>query len=183
MSMQVPDFLKKMDVNKAKTIIIVAVVIFIIYVLIEFGGDFEAAIKSIFVGLGLEKSDIQKSAEGTIQNTSAASSNPTSPWSPQLYQNNPDASTLDYQTLVQMADDIYNTPWSLVYLRFSTDASKALSVIKQCNNKIDVSNLVVVFQQQHQQDLYTFMEMNYTSAANEVILQQIISFVNNLPNA
>jgi hypothetical protein len=180
--MEVPSFIKKMNLNTAKGILIVAVIIFIIYVLVEFGGDIEAAVKSILTGLGLEKPAIQQQAEATIQANSVSASTPNSPWSPQLYQNNPDASTLDYQTLVNMADSIYGSRSALWTWLVDSDASLGFTQIKMCNNKIDVSNLVVVFQQEYQQDLLTFMEMNYTSAPNEVILQQIITFVNNLPN-
>lgn len=169
--------LKKMNLTKAQGILIAAVVIVIIWVLVEFGGDIQGAISSILTTLGLKKPAVVQGAESTIQQTSTLSSNPNSPWSPNLYNNNPDASTLDYQTLINISDIIYSKLQAL----FSTDGAGILAEFKQLNNQIDVSNLVVVFAGEGYGDLYTQLEMGMESQTNEVILQQIITFVNNLP--
>lgn len=182
MANEVGNYLKSFDVQKAKTVLIIAVVIIILWVLISFGGDFQAALDQVMVWLGVKQSPQKTAADSTVSQQSAANASSTSPWNPSLYTNNPDASTLDYQTLLNMAETIYNTSVSWVYLRFNSDPTTAFSAIKQCNNKIDVSNLVVVFQQQYSLDLYTFMQNNYNGSSSEVIFQQIINFVNNLPN-
>ncbi len=166
-----------MNLNTAKGIAILAVVIIVIWILVVFGKDLEGAVSSILTTLGLKKPSVVTGAEGTIQSESKLSADPTSPWSPNLYNNNPGASTLDYQTLVNISDTIYGKLQAL----FSTDGAGILAQFKLLNNKIDVSNLVVVFQQEGYGDLYTQLEMGMTSQSNEVILQQIITFVNNLP--
>ena len=166
-----------MNLSKAQGVLIVVAIVFVIWVLVEFGGDVEGAVSSILTTLGLKKPAVVVGAESTIQSTSTASSNPNSPWSPNLYNNNPGASTLDYQTLVNISDTIYSTLQAL----FSTDGAAILAQFKLLNNQIDVSNLVVVHQQEGYGDLYTNLEMGMTSQSNEVILQQIITFVNNLP--
>lgn len=162
-------------------LIAVVIVVVVLWIVIEFGGTLGSALKNLLTQLGITKPAIQTQAEGTIQQTSAASSNPSSPWSPNLYNSNPDASTLDYGTLQSMAQQINGSVSILPNWLISPNASEALAAIKNCNNQIDVSNLVVVYSQMYSSDLYTFLEMNYTSAPNEVILQQIIQFVNNLP--
>lgn len=179
--MEMPAFLKKIDLKKGETIVIIVVVIFLIWVLVEFGGDVEGAISQLLIDIGLKKPAVQLGAESSIQQTSQASSNPSSPWSPNLYNANPDASTLDYQTLVNIADNI-NSTMETVW-PFSPDGANILSEFKLLNNQIDVSNLVEVFQQEGYGDLYTKLEMNLTSAQNEVILSQIITFVNSLPQS
>lgn len=181
MANEVGKYLKNFDINKAKTVLTIVIVIIIIWVLIEFGGDFQAALSKLMVWLGVKESPQKSSADSTVSQQSSANANSSSPWNPSLYNNDPGDSTLDYQTLVNMAETIYNTSVNYALLRFNSDPTTAFSAIKQCNNKIDVSNLVVVFQQQYNEDLYTFMQNNYNGSSSEVIFQQIINFVNNLP--
>lgn len=181
-SNEVAKYLKSFDITKAKTVLTIVIVLIIIWVLIEFGGDFSAALNSVMTWLGVKESPAQAAADATVSQQSSANASSTSPWNPALYNNNPDASTLDYQTLVSMAETIYGTQENWALLRFNSDPTTAFAQIKQCNNKIDVSNLVVVFQQEYSEDLYTFMSSNYNGSSSEVIFQQIINFVNNLPN-
>ena|SRR5271163_1740298 len=169
------------NIDNAKKIAIVAIVIVVIWVLVEFGGDFQSAITSILTTLGLKKPAVVAAAESTIQATATTSSNPSSPWSPTLYANNPDASTLDFPTLTNISDTIYATVSFFPTWLIDANGAGGLAAMKQLNNQVDVSNLVQVFQQSYNKDLYTFFESNYTSQINEVVLTQIITFVNALP--
>lgn len=156
---------------------IVAVIV-VIFIIVKFGSDIMKGIESIF---GITSNPTVDAAQQAAINANMSSANPSSPFSPQLYNNNQDASTLDYSTLKDMADRIYGSVSALPNWLSPADAQTGLSVIKQCNNKVDVSNLVVVFQQVYNKDLYDYMSANYTSGSGVIGMQQIINFVNALP--
>jgi hypothetical protein len=160
--------------DKSKNILMIVAVIVIIYMIVVFGKDLVNGIEGIF---GIKTDPVSAAASNAAIAGNMSSSNPSSPFSPNLYTNNPDASTLDYQTLQDMASKIKGSVSLLPNWISPADGPTGLANIKRCNNQVDVSNLVVVFQQLYSADLYDFMAANYTP----VITQQILNFVNALP--
>lgn len=126
-----------------------------------------------------QQAQAQAQAQALQSNTTTSTS--SSAWSPALYNANPDASTLDYPTLQSIAKSIYDSVSSLPNWMVSPSSSQALAAIKQAQNQVDVSNLVIVFQQLYNEDLYDYMARNYTSDVNIQGLNQITNFVNSLP--
>lgn len=169
----------QMDLGKAKNIVMIVVVVLVIYVIVKFGGSLVTEIEGIF-GIAPPNPTVTAASQAAI-NTNTSSANPSSPFSPQMYNNNPDASTLDYATLKSMADSIAGSVSVLPNFLSPADAQVGLAAIKQCNNQVDVSNLVVVFQQLYGKDLYDYMSKNYSSNSGVIGMQQIINFVNALP--
>lgn len=175
------DFVKKLpklDLDKSKNILMIVAVIVIIYMIVVFGKDIVDGIESIF---GVTKNPQVDAATKAAIDANMSSANPSSPFSPALYNNNQDASTLEYATLQDMANKIYNSVSALPNWISPPDAQMGLSQFKKCNNKVDVSNLTVVFEQMYNKDLYDYISANYTSGGSVIALQQILSFVNSLP--
>lgn len=171
---------KKIDFNTAKGAVMLGAVVVIIIVIVFFGKDLVQGVEKLFgsIGSGLGITTPQAVTDANAANIKAnlSSANPSSPFSPAMYNNNPDASTLDYATLSNMAGQIYESGGI-----FSASGSSGLAAIKQCNNQIDVSNLSIVFQQLYNLDLYDYMASQYQSNTNVLALNQILSFVSNLP--
>lgn len=176
------DFVKKLpklDFDKSKNILMIVAVIVIIYMIVVFGKDIVSGIEGIF---GVAKNPVVDAAAQAGIDANMSSANPSSPFSPALYNNNQDASTLDYGTLQDMATKIYNSGSSLPnWLGGGADGQAGLAQFKKCNNKVDVSNLVVVFEQMYGKDLYDFISAQYTTDTGKIALSQILTFVNNLP--
>lgn len=73
---------------------------------------------------------------------------------------NPDASTMDYDTLTALAAKINDAgaPWYSGLTKSGGDWSAVYNVIQQyCTNQVDVSNLAVAFQEIYGQDLLNWM--------------------------
>lgn len=173
--------LPKVTQEQAKGLSILAIVAVIIIIVFIFGKDLKNVFDNILTDLGLKTDPITKLAQDNALAANMSSSNPSSAFSPSLYNNNPDQSTLDYPTLQGMSQTIWNSVSPLPNWLVAPNSSAALAAIKQCNNKVDVSNLTVVFQQSYSQDLYDYMAKNYTDNTNIQGLNQILNFVNGLP--
>lgn len=114
------------------------------------------------------------------------------PFSPGLYNTNPDASTIDYNTLVSLAGQINDMKpgfWGQL-MKNGLDGNALYQLIQQnCRNQIDVSNLAIVFQQLYGQDLLTWLWTPDTMANGYVSfgfsdiewMQKIIQYALSLP--
>lgn len=171
----------KVTEQNGKGLAILAVVAVVIVLVVFFAKDIKAVLQNLLVSLGLEKDPATALAEGNAMAGNISSANPSSPFSPAMYTNNPGASTLDYPTLQTMAKTIYDSVSWLPNIIDTPSASQALAAIKQCNNQVDVSNLTVVFKDMYNDDLYDYMARNYTSSLTVQAMNQIINFVSTLP--
>src|ERR1700748_2987258 len=139
--------LPDMSKDKAVKIGAMIVVIVIVVMIVVFGKEIIGFIQKLF------GSDPQAAAaKQTVQDSNMASSNPNSPFSPDLYNNDPDDSTLDYPTLQSMCQGIKDAVSILPNFVSPPDGAEMFAQFKMCNNKIDVSNFAVVFQQLYNQD-------------------------------
>jgi hypothetical protein len=171
----------KMNEKQAKSLGIILLVVAIIfvggYLIIQTYGSLSNFFSSIFGKIGLGAPDAETtSATATVASSDMQSSNPNSPFSPNLYNNNPDASTLDFATLQSLCTQIYNSVGF-----FSNTPDSALAAIRNCQNQIDVSNLSIQFNNQYSRDLYDYMSGNFTNTQGVEIMAQIITYVKNLP--
>lgn len=180
---------KKFDFNTAKGVVMITVVVVIVILLIVFGkqiGTFISGLgNSINNLLGFSKPAAIQKADDIGTNADFTSGiDPNGPWSPNLYNANPDESTLDYSTLLDMCNKI--TGAVDPFLPNSIDppvGAEIFAQFKLCQNKIDVSNLVVVFQQVKGGDLYTYVTHNLynNNQSNQTIGAEIITYVDSLP--
>lgn len=168
--------------DKVKFFIILAIVVVVIVFVVDPGGILKKIISSIINGVGnavrgtiagagegLAKS---VGTEGTTSESDAntyflsniaylnnSKGNSSSPWNPDLYNNNQSASNLDYSTLKASALLVYDSLGTSIFGAAIThgDASKVAMGIFSCQTKVDVSNLSIVYKQEHGNDLLSDM--------------------------
>jgi hypothetical protein len=171
----------KLTPDKIKMIAIIAAVVVVIWIVVEFGGDVGGAINSVLESIGVKDEPQITAAKNAVISANISSANPSSPFNPALYNNNPDASTLTFAQLQNMAG-LINTAVSILPNWLSApNGAQCLAAIKQCNNQVDVSNLAIVFGQLTNDDLYDFLATNLTNDVNIEVMQQIVTFVTALP--
>lgn len=178
MSFDVSKF--KPDNAKAVAIILVVVVVLVIaFVWINktFGG-ISNAFASIGEKLGITDSPQVAANKAAIDQATADSANPASPWSPAFYQNAPAGALLLTSAAAKALSDQIWGNW------LTNSIDDAVGAIKQCRTKSQVSFLAEAFQQDHNKDLWTWLHDQYTHliSAPEPGLATIANYVNNLPN-
>lgn len=104
-------------------------------------------------------------------------------WTGKLAQQQPSDITLSSNQLKQIADDIYDS-----FHWYSFNFDRAFAALKKCNNKVDVSALVLTFASEHDTDLLSYFSPSYMAffthgfrLTDEEFLM-ISNFVNSLPN-
>lgn len=175
------------------------VISIVIVLLVIFGKQIFAWIRSSFAGLigpgglGIGDQVTQKnndSAEyiGNYQH----SRNSSGPFSPSLYTNNPDASTMTFAQLVDVCNQITSASVGTLARLFGKvdgDEDQMVNAFKNnCQNQIDVSNLSIVFKQETGVDLLDYIGgtgdgfgTGFISLANIDKTADLLKWISNLP--
>lgn len=168
--------------ENAKAIIIlvaglVAVVLLVIYIQKTFGG-IANFFSNITNGLGITDSPQVAATKQAVANATAQSATTTSPWSPAFYQNAPEGATLVTQSA---ADQIAGQIWDSTGI-FTTDINQVLGAIKELDTQSQVSFVAYRFNVLYNNDLLTWITLQYTKMGTpDPNLAIIVDYVNSLP--
>lgn len=167
--------LEEIDIQKGKAIVTIVVIVVIIAVIVIFGKNIMDFINKLF-----GKDDPQQqAARDKLKDYNYQASNPTSPFSPKLYQNRPKGAIIIPEDVAR--DIISEIAASVGPFGWFTDANEGYAAIQKCNTQADVSYCATLFQSSFQSDLYNYMSRYYTSGDDVVVMNQILNFVKNLP--
>lgn len=208
----------KMD--KMHFIIVMAVVIVLIFVFANPSGFFKAIFNGIINAVGsvgngiatgvgqasnqISNSDPQQAADAIAANIDYFNKNvgnASSMWNASLYNANQDKSNLDYATLKNCCQNIYEEGLGTSIFGHQLTNGSAYNVynptgvpsLATCQSKVDVSNMVVVYQQLYGNDLLTDIVTsadnvnnnapgNYPDkTSNAILLQNAFKSLDSLP--
>lgn len=181
----------KPDNAKAIAIILVVIVVLVIggyWVSKTFGsisgliGKIGDGVKGVTDGLGITTpTNVQNAIDANVA-ANLTSAVAGSPFSYNLYLAAPSGSITDPGTNGgTYTSDIAKQIWNAAGF-FSTDGQSMLSAFKGLGSKAQVSYLAYQFNEIYNKDLYDWLGTQLTSNNNQVVLQQIQTYVNSLPN-
>jgi hypothetical protein len=116
----------------------------------------------------------------TSANVIQAQTDPGSPFNPNMWRKVSGAQLLKMDTTKLLAKRIHDA-----FGVFYDDFNAVMSAIKSCKYKTQISWLCDVFQQQYNQDMFTFLTngggIMPWDGLGDAQVQQILNYVNNLP--
>ena len=172
-----------LNTEKAKAIVIlvaglVAVVVILVFISKTFGG-ISNFLKGITNALGITDDPATAANKTAVANAKQQAASVNSAWSPQYYKNAPDGAALMTQA---SADSLASQIWNSTGI-FSTDIEQVYGAIKQLSAKSQVSFLADRFNALYNQDLLSWITLQYTKmGVPDPVLSQILDYVNGLSN-
>lgn len=173
--------------EKAKALVYIIVVIFVIVVVAIVINKVFGGIDGLLEALHLKDDAATVKNKNDISDYNDTANEPGSPWSPAYWKTAPSDSAVQqaqatgdqayYQRLMTVADNIYN---SVGYLW--DDPSEGIGAIKTLASKAELSVVADIIQQKYSVDLWEFMHKHYDTRDQLQALNDIITFVKNLPN-
>lgn len=173
--------------EKAKALVYILVIVFVLIIVSIVIKKFFGGIDGLLEALHLKDDAATVKNKDDIANYNDTANEPGSPWSPAYWKTAPSDSDVQvaqatgdttlYTRLMGVADNIYNSVGFLW-----DDPSEGIGAIKTLANKAELSVVADIMQQKYSVDLWEFLHKHYDTRDQLQALNDIITFVSNLPN-
>lgn len=171
--------------DKAKALVYIAIAAVVIFIAVTVVNKVFGGIDGMLEALGLKDDTATKNNKDAIAAYNNDANSPGSPWSPGYWKSAPADSS------VQLNQN--NEGWILNKLNAAKilyssvgmvwdDPSEGVAAIKTLSTKAELSLVSDMFNQNFSTDLWAFLQKHYDTSSQVQALNNIITYVNGLPN-
>ena len=170
----------KISPDEAKAISTLLLVIFAMVLIGIVVNKVFKGFSGIAEALGAKSAD-EKKTDTTIKNEEAKESKQgiSSPWNP-LYMKANAPTYLNNVTIKKFCEDIAKMIYDGIG-KVKDNPTQIMAAIKKCNSKAGISAVATVFMEKYNYDLFNFLTTRLDTTEQKKVLQNILSYVNDLP--